>query len=367
MDFTKLMQPHLKNVKPYVPGKPIEELRRERNIEGDIIKLASNENPYQPLDEIKRCIIEELDNINRYPNSGCHYLSLELAEKHGLEQNQIFVGNGSNEILDLLVRAFVRPEENVMYPYPSFIAYPLIIHQAGVGEIKVPLDDYTLDMDAMKAAVNQKTKMVFICNPNNPTGTYVSGRKIKSFLESIRKDVIVVFDEAYYEYVTAKDYPDSKRLLGSFENIVILRTFSKVHSLSGIRIGYAMAHSGLVTILHMVRQPFNVNRLAQAGAMAALKYAVDLGARVDENNSERVRIAEAMRELGFTVPESQTNFLLAVPERTDTGIVDRLMDLGIIVRSGAPWGLGDESFRVSIGTPAENDRFLEGLREVLSQ
>lgn len=366
MDFKKLMQPHLANVKPYVPGKPIEELRRERNIEGEIIKLASNENPHQPLEEIKRAVIEELESVNRYPNSGSHYLSLELSEKHGLDQNQIFVGNGSNEIIELLVRAFVRPDENVMYPYPSFIAYPLIVHQAGVGEIKVPLKDYTLDLDAMKAAVNQKTKMIFICNPNNPTGTYVSGDAVKSFLKGVRQDVIVVFDEAYYEYVTAEDYPESAKLLDRFENIVILRTFSKVHSLSGVRIGYAMAQAGLVTILHMVRQPFNVNRLAQAAARAALKYAGDLSARIDENNSERARIAEEMRGLGLTVPDSQTNFLLALPQGADTGIVDRLMDLGVIVRSGAPWGLGDESFRVSIGTPAENDRFLEGLHKVLS-
>ncbi len=366
MDFKKLMQPHLKNVKPYIPGKPIEELRRERNIEGEIIKLASNENPHQPLDEIKRSIIEELDSINRYPNSGSHYLSLELSEKHGLNQNQIFVGNGSNEIIELLVRAFVRPDENVMYPYPSFIAYPLIVHQAGVDEIKIPLADYTLDLEAMKKSVNQKTKMVFICNPNNPTGTYVPEKDVTSFLAGIRKDIIVVFDEAYYEYVTAVDYPDSIKLLDRFRNIVILRTFSKAYSLSGVRVGYAMADPELVTILHMVRQPFNVNRLAQAAARAALRHSGDLGDRIEENNSERSRVAEAMRNLRLTVPDSQTNFLLAIPQGPDTKIVDRLMDLGIIVRSGAPWGLGEESFRVSIGTPAENDRFLDGLREVLS-
>jgi histidinol-phosphate aminotransferase len=366
MDFTKLMQPHLKKVKPYVPGKPIEELRREREIEGEIIKLASNENPYKPLDSIMQAVIRELDKVNRYPNSGSHYLSLELAEKHGLHQEEIFVGNGSNEIIELLVRAFVDKSENVLYPYPSFIAYPLIIHQAGVGEIKVPLRDYTLDLPAMIQAVNQNTKMVFICNPNNPTGTYVAETDVLTFLEGIRNDIIVVFDEAYYEYVTANDYPDARKILERHRNIVILRTFSKVHSLSGVRIGYAMADAGLVTVLHMVRQPFNVNRLAQAAARAALSNSDELEARIKENNSERERIAAGMRDLGFTVPESQTNFLLAVPVESRGNIVDRLMDLGIIVRSAAPWGLGAESFRVSIGTPAENDRFLGGLRAVLS-
>jgi len=367
MDFKKLMRPYLATVKPYVPGKPIEELRRERNIEGEIIKLASNENPHQPLEEIKRAIIEELDNINRYPNSGSHYLSLELSQKHGLDQDQIFVGNGSNEIIDLLVRAFVRPDENVMYAYPSFIAYPLIIHQCGVGEIKVPLAEYTLDLAAMRKAVDKKTKMVFICNPNNPTATYVSETDVIEFLEGISSDIIVVFDEAYFEYVTADNFPDSTRLLERFPNIVILRTFSKAHSLSGVRAGYAIADPGLITVLHMVRQPFNVNRLAQAAARAALRYSDALQPRIEENNSERARVAEALRSLGFTVPDSQTNFLLAVPQGPDTGIVDRLMDMGIIVRSAAPWGLGEESFRVSIGTPDENDRFLEGLRKVLSR
>jgi histidinol-phosphate aminotransferase len=365
MDFKKLMQPHLKNVKPYVPGKPIEELRRERDISGDIIKLASNENPYQPLEEIKRAIIDELDSVNRYPNSGSHYLSLELSEKHGLEQGQIFVGNGSNEIIELLVRAFVRQDENVMYPYPSFIAYPLIVHQAGVGEIKVPLSDYTLDLVAMRNAVNQKTRMIFICNPNNPTGTYVPEGDVETFLRGIREDIIVVFDEAYFEYVTAEDYPDSRKLQETFRNVVILRTFSKVHSLSGVRVGYAMADPNLVTILHMVRQPFNVNRLAQAAARAALRHSDELGSRIEENNSERSRIAEELRGLGFIVPDSQTNFLLAVPEEPYKNIVDNLMGLGIIVRSASPWGLGEEAFRVSIGTPAENNRFLEGLREIL--
>ena len=224
----------------------------------------------------------------------------------------------------------------------------------------------SLDLGAMRSAVTNKTKMVFICNPNNPTGTYVPEKDVTTFLEGIRKDIIVVFDEAYYEYVTAKDYPDSRKLLDRFSNIVILRTFSKAFSLSGVRVGYAIADPELVTILHMVRQPFNVNRLAQAAARAALRHSGDLGERIEENNSERSRVAEEMRILRLTVPDSQTNFLLAIPQGPDTRIVDRLMDLGIIGRSGAPWGLGEESFRVSIGTPAENDRFLDGLREVLS-
>lgn len=365
MDFRKLMKPHLKKVKPYVPGKPIEELRRERNIDGEIIKLASNENPYPPLDVIQQAVIDELAQVNRYPNSGSHYLSHELAAHHGVNPGQIFVGNGSNEIIDLLVRAFVNQGENVIYPYPSFIAYPLIIHQAGVGDIKVSLSDHTLDLEAMMHAVTQKTKMIFICNPNNPTGTYVGATDVMRFIKGIRKDIIVVFDEAYYEYVTAEDYPDTIAMIEKRPNIVVLRTFSKAHSLSGVRIGYAVADEGLVTILHMVRQPFNVNRLAQAAARAALRNSHLLKERIEENNRERGRLTGELRSMGFTIPESQTNFLLVIPGETHgRDMVDRLMDFGIIVRGAAPWGYGEESFRVSIGTPAENDRFLEGIRKV---
>lgn len=365
MDFRKMMLPHLNKVEPYVPGKPVEELRRERQIEGEIIKLASNENPYPPLDEIRDAVIKEMENVNRYPNSGSHYLSHELAAHHGVAPGQIFVGNGSNEILDLLVRAFVKQDENVIYPHPSFIAYPLIIHQAGAVEIKIPLVEYLIDFDSMLRAVTQKTKMIFICNPNNPTGTYAGSREVQRFLDTVRADIIVVFDEAYYEYVTAEDYPDTVAMLQRRPNIIVLRTFSKVHSLAGVRVGYAIADEGLVAILHMVRQPFNVNRLAQAAARAALRNTARLKDRIEENNRERKRLTGALRAMGFVVPESQTNFLLVIPERANgDNLVERLMDIGIIVRGQAPWGLGEGSFRVSIGTPAENDRFLEGLRRV---
>ncbi|MBN1165004.1 MAG: histidinol-phosphate transaminase [Candidatus Krumholzibacteriota bacterium] len=365
MDFTALMQPHLRNVKPYIPGKPVEELRRERNLEGEIIKLASNENPYPPLDIIQQAIIQELNAVNRYPNSGCHYLTTELAEYYGLRQNQVFVGNGSNEILDLLVRAFVNPGEEVVYPFPSFIAYPLVVQLAGVKEVKVPLKNYCLDLQAMREAITQNTKMVFICNPNNPTATYVPEKDVELFLEGIRKDIIVVFDEAYYEYVTAPDYPDSIRILRERDNIIILRTFSKVFSLSGLRVGYSLSHENLVTCLHMVRQPFNVNRVAQIAARAALANIDQLRDRIDENNRERETLTAKLRDLGFVVPPSQTNFLLVLPRGNKKNIVHNLMDLGIIVRGMSPFGLGEESFRLSVGTPEENRVFLDKLKSVL--
>ncbi|MFA4949150.1 MAG: aminotransferase class I/II-fold pyridoxal phosphate-dependent enzyme, partial [Candidatus Krumholzibacteriia bacterium] len=246
MSIMDLMRPHLKNVKPYVPGKPIEELRRERNFDGEIIKLASNENPYEPIEEVRQAIIEELSQVNRYPNSGCFYLCVELGKYHALHANRIFVGNGSNEIIDLIVRAFVNPDEEIVYPWPSFIVYPIVSQLAGVKAVEVPLKDYRLDLAAMRKAVTSKTKIVFICNPNNPTATYVSKTEVERFLDGLSESVLVVFDEAYYEYVAASDFPDTIALIKDRPNVIVLRTFSKIHSLSAVRIGYSLSHEDVV-------------------------------------------------------------------------------------------------------------------------
>jgi histidinol-phosphate aminotransferase len=365
MSIVDLMQPHLRNVKPYVPGKPIEELRRERDFEGEIIKLASNENPYEPIDEVRQAIIDELSQVNRYPNSGCYYLCVDLAAHHGVSPSQIFVGNGSNEILDLVVRAFVNPDENIVYADQSFLVYPIVTQLAGVQAIEVPLNDYRHDLPAMRERINQKTKIVFICNPNNPTSTYVSKSEVNRFLGGLSLSTLVVFDEAYYEYVVAEDFPDTIALLADHPNVIVLRTFSKIHSLSGIRIGYSVSHEDVVTCLHKVRQPFNVNRLAQVAASAALKHMDKIGPRVKENRDELHFMREELQKLGFTVPPSQTNFLLAVPPHGTGAVIENLMDRGIIVRPMKPFGLGEETFRVTVGSPYENRKFIEALKELI--
>jgi len=365
MSIMDLMRPHLKSVKPYVPGKPIEELRRERNFDGEIIKLASNENPYEPIDEVRQAILDELPQINRYPNSGCFYLCGELAKYHALQANQIFVGNGSNEIIDLIVRAFVNPDEEIVYPWPSFIVYPIVSQLAGVKALEVPLKDYRLDLPAMRKAVTSKTKIVFICNPNNPTATYVSKSEVERFLDGLSESVLVVFDEAYYEYVAASDFPDTIARIKDRPNVIVLRTFSKIHSLSALRIGYSLSHEDVVTCLHKVRQPFNVNSIAQSAALAALRNMDKIAVRAKENRDELRFVREELQKLGFVIPPSQTNFLLAVPPHGSGAIVDQLMDRGIIVRPMKPFGLGDETFRVTIGTPYENRKFIETLKGLI--
>ena len=365
MAIMDLMQPHLRNVKPYVPGKPIEELRRERSFEGEIIKLASNENPYEPIDEVRQAIIEELSQINRYPNSGCYNLCVELGKYHGVNPGQIFVGNGSNEIIDLIVRAFVSGDEEIVYAWPSFIVYPIVSQLAGVKAVEVPLKDYRLDLAAMRSAVTRKTKLVIICNPNNPTATYVSKSEVDRFLDGMPENILVIFDEAYFEYVAAGDFPDTLGLLNRHATMIALRTFSKIHSLSGARIGYSVSHEDVVTCLHKVRQPFNVNSLAQTAAIAALTHMDRIDARVKENRDELHFVREELQKLGFVVPPSQTNFLLAVPPQGSGAIVEQLMDRGIIVRPMKPFGLGEETFRVTIGTPYENRKFIEALKELM--
>lgn len=365
MDFQDLMRPHLKNVRPYVPGKPIEELRREKNFQGDIAKLASNENPYPPIEEITKAICEELEQLNRYPNSGSYYLCREIAERYSVDPEQVFVGNGSNEIIDLLARAFINPDDEIVYPFPSFIVYPIVSQLMGVKAVEVPLTDYRIDMGAVKGAITRKTKIVFICNPNNPTGTYVSAAEVERLLDGLRSDIIVAFDEAYYEYVVAEDYPDSLELLESHPNIIVFRTFSKIFSLSGLRIGYSISDPSLVTCLHKVRQPFNVNRVAQAAARAALKHSDMMKARVDENRAQMKIVRDSLIELGFNVPESQTNFLLALPPAETGDIIEKLLDRGVIVRPMEPFGLGKGTMRVSIGTPEENERFISAVGEIV--
>jgi len=365
MDFKNLMQPHLNRVNLYTPGKPSEQLRREKNIEGEIIKLASNENPYPPIDEVKRAIIEELENVNRYPNSGSYYLCEELAPHIGVESNQIFVGNGSNEIIDLLVRAFAGRRDEIIYPHPSFIAYNLVVSQAGVKSVMVPLrNTYYVDLQAMKEHVTQNTKMIIVCNPNNPTGTYVTGAEVELLMNGLRPDILVVFDEAYYEYVQADDFPNSIDLMREYPNIIILRTFSKIHSLAGLRIGYTITHPDIVECLHKVRQPFNVNRLAQAGARAALKHIDEICSHARENSEQMRYVRDELLELGFEVPESQANFLLVAPSDDHTGIVESLEDRGIIVRPAKRWGFGEASFRVTVGTEEENRRFIQEIKKI---
>jgi histidinol-phosphate aminotransferase len=367
MDLDNLAKPFLKDLKPYSPGKPIEQVMRERGITEPPIKLASNENPYPPYKKIRNALVAAIDDINRYPESGAPELSEGIARLWGIDQDEVFVGNGTNEIIDLLIRAYVDPGENTVFSSLSFAIYKLVSMQCGVTGIEVPCVDFKHDLAAMAAAVTPKTKIVFVCNPNNPTGTYNTADELVGFVEAVRDDVLVVVDQAYLEYVTRDDYPDVVELRKKYPNIISLRTFSKVYSLAGLRIGYAIADKKVVGILNKMRQPFNVNRLAQVAAEAALRCRDELAEYTAENARERERVRGELLALGCDCPPTQTNFVFVIVNGYEGNVCGELENFGIIVRPMGQFGGAGNSFRVNMGTPEENNRFLAGFKKVLGR
>jgi len=356
MDIRKLAQPGILEIDVYEPGQD----------EEGHIKLSSNENPRPPHPHIVAAVTEALRDANRYPPSGSPELTNALAQYHGVSPAEIMVGNGSNEIIDLLVRSFVARDENVVFPVPSFIVYALIPKQCGVEGKGVLCKDYRLDLDAMREAIDNKTRMVFLCNPNNPTSTYVTAEEVDRFLDRLREDVFVVMDEAYYDYVKAPDYPDSLALRKKRSTIVTLRTFSKFQSIAGIRVGYAVADPAVIDILHRVRQPFNVSRLAQIAGMAALECVGDLSAQAEETVTERARVRDALLELDIGCPPSETNFVFADLGDSDLDLYNELYRYGVIVRRMGQFGSARNTYRISIGTPEENDKLLSAMKEICS-
>lgn len=354
MDIEKLVRPCVRDLEMYQPGE-------DRD---DAIKLSSNENPRGPHPKIVEAVTAAIEVANRYPLSGSPALTQALAEHYGVTPQEVMVGNGSNEIIDLLVRAFVAPGENVVFPWPSFIVYNLIPKICGVEPRPVPLDRYKHDLPAMLQAVDEKTRMVFVCNPNNPTSTYVPAKELDAFLGGLRDDILVAIDEAYIDYVNAPDYPDSLALRRRRNTIITLRSFSKFHSIAGVRVGYAIADPAVIGALHKTRQPFNVSLLAQAAGLAALGCGEDLKPMAQETIRERERLRSEVRKLGMECPESQTNFIFADLGDSDLDLFVALEKHGVIVRRMGQFGSSTNSYRISVGMPEENDKLLEALRTV---
>lgn len=354
MDIRKLVKPSIDEIQQYEPGQD----------RANSVKLSSNENPRGPHPRVVEAITDAARRSNRYPLSGSPELTAALAAKHGVTPEEVMVGNGSNEILDLLVRAFVADGENVVFPWPSFIVYNLIPKICGVEGRPVMLSDLRVDLPAMREAIDDRTRMVMVCNPNNPTSTYVSAEEMDRFLDGLREDVLVVMDEAYFDYVDAPDYPDSLALRRSRNTIVTLRTFSKFHAIAGVRVGYAIADPAVIMALHKARQPFNVSLIAQAAAMAAMECADELRPMARETIRERERVRAEVRRLGMECPESQTNFVFVALGDSDLDLFAALSKRNIIVRPMGQFGSAKNTYRISIGTPEENDRLLEALSAV---
>ena len=344
---------------PYPPGKPIEELERELGVRNSI-KLASNENPLGPSPLALSALEGALSSLHRYPDGSSFYLKRRMAELLNLSEEMIFLGNGSNEVIELLIRTFVSTGDEVVTGWPSFAVYPLVVTAAGANIVKVGLrEDLTLDLDAMARAVGPKTRIVFIANPNNPTGRISKADELTRFLDSLPPDVIVCLDEAYFEYVRSEEYQDSLSYVKEGRPVVVLRTFSKIYGLAGLRIGYAVAPAEITDYMNRVRQPFNVNSLAQAAALAALADTGHIEKSRANNEAGIEYLFKEFAALGFDCVPTEANFFLVKVGRGKE-IYDALLKRGVIVRPMGGYCM-DEYIRVTVGTRDENARLIETM------
>jgi histidinol-phosphate aminotransferase len=359
-------RPGIEGLVPYDPGKPIEETQRELGLER-VIKLASNENPLGPSPKAVEALGRAIGGINRYPDGGCYYLKQRLSKKLGVTPEAIIFGNGSNELIELLFRTFVRDGEKVVYGYPAFVVYRLIAQAMGIDGVSVPLKGMVHDLEATVQAVGPGARVVFVSNPNNPTGTMVTHEEVMAFIEKVPEDVILVFDEAYYEFVPpALDFPKLvPELLEMDRPIVVMRTFSKLYGLAGVRVGYGIAHPEIIELMNRVRQPFNVNSLAQVAALAALEDEDHVARSQRLVWEEMLFLEEELGKMGVETVPSVANFLL-VKVGDGNKTFQELLRKGVIVRAMGGYGL-HQYVRVTVGTREENEIFLTGLKEVLGR
>ncbi len=350
---------NIKSISPYIPGKPIEELERELGISGSI-KLASNENPLGPSSKALNAIRKALEGLNRYPDGSGFYLSQALAKQLGAEIGQIILGNGSNELIELAVRTFVQPGDEVVSADPSFVVYKMITQAAGGTNVIVPCKDMRHDLDAMAEKITARTRLVFIANPNNPTGTMNTKVEMDRFMAKVPEHVLVCVDEAYFEYVTRADYPDTLDYLREGRNVLALRTFSKIYGLAGLRVGYGVTRPDIAEMMNKVRQPFNTNSLGQIGALAALSDRKHVERSVTLNNEGKQFLYKEFDRLGMSYVPTEANFILFETQMDSKELYGALLKKGVIIRP-----MGPTRLRVTIGLPEENKRFVQELEEAL--
>lgn len=356
------INPRIAALNPYKPGKPVEEVARELGI-NDIVKLASNENPRGPGDKVQLAIAEAATELSRYPDGGGFALKARLAEKIGVESNQLTLGNGSNDVLDLIARVVLEPGAQAIIAEHSFVVYRLAVTCCGGDLITVPAANYGADLSAMLAAITDKTRLIFIANPNNPTGTRTPGSELLPFLQAVPEHVWVVLDEAYLEYVEEEDHLNGVSLLDRFPNLIVTRTFSKVYGLAAVRFGYGVSSAAFADLLNRARQPFNVNSLAMAASMAALEDDDYVTESVALNRAGMAQMTEGLTALGYDFIPSAGNFVAFDSAEPGDGLFQRMLHEGVIVRPIAEYGLPNH-VRVSIGLASENERFLAVLAKV---
>jgi len=363
--FIDLAAPGISHLQPYVPGKPVAELERELGISNSI-KLASNENPRGPGPRVLEAIQTELAELTRYPDGAAYALRLALAQRHDVPPDCITIGNGSNDVLDMIARVFLRPGKESLFSEHAFAVYALSSMAAGAELRMAGARDFGHDLERMAAMVGPSTGVVWLANPNNPTGTWLARDILRDFIASLPPHVIVVVDEAYFEYVTPiqPDYPDASAWLAEFPNLVVTRTFSKAYGLAALRIGYGLSHPELADLLNRVRQPFNANSLAQAAALAALADQDYVRSSVELNTAGMRQLEEGLQKLGLGYIPSVGNFISVNVGRPASEVDLALLQQGVITRPVENYGLKGY-LRISTGLAEENARCLEALEQVL--
>ncbi len=363
-DYIALATPGVQTLKPYLTGKPIEELERELGIR-NIIKLASNENPLGPGKLALHAARQALEQLHRYPDGAGFHLKAALSEKFNLRPEQITLGNGSNDLLELIGRAFLNRGDEVIFSQHAFAVYMLVTLGCSAKPVEVPAQLFGHDLAAMADAITERTRVIFIANPNNPTGTWFHKHALEAFLARVPEHVLVVLDEAYVEYVEEDGYPNGFDYLGRYSNLIVTRTFSKMYGLAGLRVGYAVANPQITNVLNRVRQPFNVNAPALAAAQAALNDVNYIEDSKSENTAGLVQITEGLTRLNLHAIPSVANFIAFDCARPAQPIYEALLHEGVIVRPIGGYGMPNH-LRVSIGLGAENERFLQALQKVLA-
>ena len=353
---------YVRSIKPYIPGKPVEELERELGIK-EAIKLASNENPLGPSPMAVEAVREILLGLNRYPDGGGYYLKEALAERLGVKEECLILGNGSNELIDIAVRTFMTSEDEAVMATPSFVVYPMAVQSIGAKAVQVPLIDYRHDLKGMAKAITDKTKIVFVANPNNPTGTINFAEEFAEFMKQVPEGVLVVVDEAYYEYVTDERYPNTLEYLQQGREILILRTFSKAYGLAGLRIGYGITQPEIALEMNKLREPFNTNTPAQVAAKAALQDEEHLKRSVQVNMEGKEFLYREFERLGLSYVPTEANFIyvkgLENPDAPQ--LYQKLLKRGVIVRP-----MGRDALRITIGLSEENRILIQALEAELS-
>ncbi|WP_408014738.1 histidinol-phosphate transaminase [Sansalvadorimonas verongulae] len=366
-DFIKKAVDGVQTLQPYQPGKPVSELARELGLdEKNIVKLASNENPLGPSPVVLKAIDKELAELTRYPDGSGYSLKQALAEKLSVNVEAITLGNGSNDVLDLIVRGWINPGDEVVFSEHAFAVYPIATLASSGKPVKVPAKDYGHDLDAMAAAVTDRTRIIFIANPNNPTGTWLGREAVDSFLKKVPDDVLVVLDEAYCEYIEEPDYPDGLEYLSQYPNVIITRTFSKIYGLASLRVGYSVSSPAIADILNRVRHPFNVNSIALAAAEAALGDEDYIERSRTVNREGMAQIEAGLTRLNLRFIPSLGNFITFDTGMSGEAVDKALLKRGVIIRPITGYGLPDH-LRVSIGTKEENQTFLDALPDALAE